>query len=276
MLIAADRETRIQEWRHSVLVKIGKFRQLQKVYMPGAARAMSEAEQERDTDAVPPKAEKVKLFMPSAMVARDENDTLRGCVAGLIGMETKLRVAQCSNSLAKLRARLHAKRHIIGFRNDNTSGQVQATKARSLIGEVGERVQAFAQRYRTGRAAIVALTGDGEYPAFRELKDDDIRLDGDSGETDANARKKLGMIGSGRGERTPRNGPGTSRRIMSWIWTAPGALDDEEQQIHECECNRNSVAEMLILISCPRRVGARVRAQSQMDGGSLAVEGGDA
>jgi hypothetical protein len=246
VLIAADRGTRIQEWRHSVLVKIAKFRDLQKIYMPGAARAIAAVEQERDTEAEPPKPERVQLFMPSAMIPEGENDTLRGCVVGLVGMETKLRVGQCSNSLAKLRARLHAKRHIIGFRNDNIGGQVQATKARSLIGEVGERVHAFAQRYRTGRTALVALTGDGAYPAFRELKDEDVRLDGDSGETDANARKKLAMIGSGRGERTPRNAPGTSRRIMSWIWTAPGALDDEEQQIHECEYDRNIVAENLM------------------------------
>jgi hypothetical protein len=236
VLIAADRETRIQEWRHSALVKIAKFRELQKIYMPGAARALADAEQERDADAEPPKPERVKLLMPSEMVPDGENDKLRGCVVGLMGMEIKLRVGQCSNSLAKLRARLHAKRHIIGFRNANVSGQVQGTKARSLIGEVGERVQAFAQRYRTGRAALVAMTSEAAYPAFRELMEDDIRLDGDSGETDENARKKLALIGSGRGERTPRNAPGTSKRIMSWIWTAPGALDDEEEQIHGCEC----------------------------------------
>ncbi|KAF7289354.1 CxC2 domain-containing protein [Mycena indigotica] len=26
--------------------------------------------------------------------------------------------------------------------------------------------------------------------------------------------------------------PGNTKRIMSWIWTAPGAFDDEEEQLH--------------------------------------------
>ncbi|KAJ7828475.1 hypothetical protein B0H14DRAFT_3466313 [Mycena olivaceomarginata] len=217
-LVAADRENKIQEWRHALLVKIAKFRTLQKIYMPGAARALEAAEGERDADVPPPKAEAVKLLMPSEMTPDNDNDTLRGSVLGLVDMEAKLRVAQCENSLASLRSRLHAKRHLITFRNSNVTGQVQSTKARTLIEQ--------------GRAALVALKGAAAYSHLRELHPDDVRLDGDNGESDVAARKKLAMMGAGRGARAPRNAPGMSKRVMSWIWTAPGALDEVTMHDH--------------------------------------------
>ncbi|KAJ6506111.1 hypothetical protein DFH09DRAFT_1375122 [Mycena vulgaris] len=224
VVLAADRDNRIQEWRHALLVKIEKYRNLQKIYMPSAARSMEEADGDRDPDAAPPKPERVKLFMPSQMVPDSEGDMLRGCIWGPLGMEAKLRIGQCNNSLASMRSRLHAKWHLIGFQDENVTGQIQSTKARSLIGEVGERVQAFAKRYRHGREALLALEGAEAYPRFRELKANDIRLDGDAGESDVAARKKLGIIGVsvGRAFRGMRRGRRT-----------PGALDDEEEQIHE-------------------------------------------
>ncbi|KAJ7123795.1 hypothetical protein C8R43DRAFT_1135846 [Mycena crocata] len=230
VLVAADRENKIQEWRHALLVKIAKFRTLQKIYMPGAAAVLEEAEGGRDTDEAPPKPEMVRLFMPSQMPA--EGDALRGCVTGLLGMEEKLWVAQCDNSLVSLRARLHAKGHLIGFRNSNVTGQVAATKARTLIELVGERAEAYAKRYRRGWVALRALRGAEAYPHFRQLVPSDVQLDGDVGESDARSVKKLGMLASGR-HREPRHLAGTTKRIMSWIWTTPGALDDKEERVHE-------------------------------------------
>ncbi|KAJ7083274.1 hypothetical protein C8R43DRAFT_1142719 [Mycena crocata] len=227
VLVAADRKNRVAEWCHALLVKIAKFRTLQKIYMPGAEQTII------DLEAASPKPERVKIFMPSEMPAEDKNDELCGCVSGLLDMETKLHVAQCNNSLASLRSRLHAKHHFIGFRDKNITGQVYAMKARTLIDGLGERVQVYARRYRKGRQALVALRGAEVYPDLRKLEDDDIRLDGDAGETDAAARKKLGMIQAGRGARTPRSAPEESTRIMSWIWTAPGVLDDKNLRIHK-------------------------------------------
>ncbi|KAK6988081.1 CxC2 domain-containing protein [Favolaschia claudopus] len=226
-LVSADRENKIQEWRHALYVKLNKFRNLQKIYMPGCAAVLENHEARRDPDAPPPKAEVVKLFMPSEMVAAMPGDPLHGCIAGLAEMEAKLRVAQCDNSLALLRSRLHAKRHLISFRNANIVGQNLSTRARTLIEEIGDRVESYANRYRKGREALISLKGADKYPHLRELKPEDVQLDGDAGESDSAARKKLAMIGAGRGARAPRNAPGTSRRLMSWIWTAPGALDEE-------------------------------------------------
>lgn len=235
-LIAPDREARIQELRLALLKKMLIFRKLQAVYMPGAGRAILADEDTRDSDAPPPKAELIKLYMPHELPAAERE---RACVCGLPEMEAKLRVAQCTAALLMVRSRLHAKRHLISFRNENVTGQIQSTKARTLIGQVGDRVTASAQKYRKGRAALVALKGAAFAPHFRDLKDDDIRLDGDYGESDAAAKKKLAMISAGRGARTPQNAPGTSKRIMSWIWTVKEGSGDDAQDLHDCKCSVN-------------------------------------
>ncbi|KAJ7884181.1 hypothetical protein B0H14DRAFT_2564560 [Mycena olivaceomarginata] len=224
VLIAADRENKIEEWRHALLAKISKFCTLQKIYMPGAAAAMEIAEADRDPDALAPPSRENQ-----ALDAQRDAHRRRGRRLARV----KLRVAQCNNSLASLRSRLHAKRWLIGFRNENVTGQVHATKARTLIGQVGERVESYAQRYRRGHAAVVQLKGEGAFPYLRELKPEHVVLDGDYGESDAAARKKLAMIGGGRGARAPRNAPGTSKQVISWIWTSPGALEKEEERLHD-------------------------------------------
>jgi hypothetical protein len=234
-LLTADHESKLHDWRRALLVKIDKYRDLQKIYMPGAAQVIEVSETARDSDAPPPKAEKIKLWMPSEMPATGD-DPFRGCVKGLLDMEAKLRTVQCNNALVKLRARLHDKRHFIAFRNDHIAGQVQATKARTLIGQIGERVNACALKYRHARAALILLSGEAVPAAFRELRPEDVRLDSEEDENDLATRKKLAMISAGRGARPSQNAPGMSRRIMSWIWTAPGALDDEEERLHDCEC----------------------------------------
>ncbi|KAJ7480228.1 hypothetical protein B0H11DRAFT_1724998 [Mycena galericulata] len=224
-LVTANQEEKLHDWRRTLLVKIRIFRDMQKRYMPGAAQAIAVAEAARDEDAPPPKAEKIKLLMPSEMPV-DAREPLRGCVSGLLEMEARLRVSQCDNALAKMRSRLHAKRHLITFRNDNVAGQKGSTKAATLIGQVGERVEASAKKYRHARKALISLKGPEYAPRFRPLLPEDIQLDGDAGESDVAARKKLAMIGAGRGARAPRNAPGMSKRVMSWIWTAGGATDD--------------------------------------------------
>ncbi|KAJ7509953.1 hypothetical protein B0H11DRAFT_2215787 [Mycena galericulata] len=231
-LLTADRESKVQEWRHALLVKIRQFRELQKTYMPGASHAIAKDDAAHDPDLPPPKAETIKLYMPSEMESRPA-DPLRGCVKGLLGMESKLRIAQCNNALAKLRQRLHAKRHFLMFKTVNIGGQKGGTKAQILVEQIGERVDAFAEKYRHARRAIISLEGETFARKFRALQKEDIQLDGDAGESDAAAWAKLAMIGAGRGARAPRNAPGTSKRLMSWIWTAEGALDDDEERLHE-------------------------------------------
>ncbi|KAJ7601753.1 hypothetical protein DFH06DRAFT_1024912 [Mycena polygramma] len=197
--------------------------------MPGAARLLDEEEAARDSDAPPPKAEAIKLWMPSEM---EPSDREAGCVRGLPKMEAKLRTSQCLNALITLRSRLHSKRFFIGFRYSNIQGQVHGTKANTLQAQLGERVTAAAEKYRVGRAALLRLEGAAMDPQFRPLTEGDLQLDGDDGESDLASKKKLAMLGSGRGARAPRMAPGTSRKVMSWIWTAQGGANEGEEALH--------------------------------------------
>ncbi|KAJ7854120.1 hypothetical protein B0H13DRAFT_1903764 [Mycena leptocephala] len=178
VLVAADCETKIQEWWHALLAKLVKFRNLQAIYMPGAAATIAEAEEAHDAATSPPKPELVQLFMPSDLAALGLADALVACVLGLVEMEAKLCVGQCDNSLASLRSRLHAKRWLIGFCNENVTGQIQATK-------LGEQVEGYAKRYRKGHSALRALKGKVIHPHLRLLRLEDVQLDGDNEESDA-------------------------------------------------------------------------------------------
>ncbi|KAJ7184066.1 hypothetical protein C8R46DRAFT_1208297 [Mycena filopes] len=229
-LVTADRASKIHDKRVALLVKLGKFRKLQAVFTPGALRSLEVERAGRDSEAVEVKAESIKLYMPSDLSAVEREV---GCVAGVVAIERRLRENQCHNALVQLRAHLHTKRHLIGFRNTQVTGQIKATKARTLIAQVGERATAAGDKYARGRAALTALEGE-EYAAhFKPLKSGDITLDGEQEMTETAARKKLAMLGAGKGARTPCHVAGTSRKILSWIWSATGALEDDEKSLHE-------------------------------------------
>ncbi|KAJ7143232.1 hypothetical protein C8R46DRAFT_1046246 [Mycena filopes] len=203
-LVVPDRESKIQERRLALLAKLKRFRQLQAVFMPGATRILGAEEAERDSDVAAPKVEAVKLWMPHEL---DAAGCVTGCVRGLVDRE-----------------------HFISFRNANITGQIHATKANTLIEQLGERVVASAEKYWQGHAALVRVQGAAVEKQFQPLKDAGLVLDGDYAESDAGAAKKLAQIG--HGARAPRNAPGTSKHIMSWIWTAQGGAVEGEEHLH--------------------------------------------
>jgi hypothetical protein len=231
-LLTADREGKLQERRIALIAKLRKLRNLQKIFTPAAIAALERDEAARDPDAPPIPMEKVKLYLPSALT---ESERRYGCQRGVVEMEAKLRLAQCGDALANIRCRLHAKRFLILFRDRNVTGQVRATKSRTLIQQVGERVTASAQKYTQARNALIQLLGADSCPQFKELKAEDLTLDGQVEDNDAAAAKKLKMIAAGKGKRTPRHVKGSSKRVMSWIWTAQGSDSSDEVQLHECE-----------------------------------------
>ncbi|KAJ7058422.1 hypothetical protein C8F01DRAFT_1303976 [Mycena amicta] len=219
-LLTADRQIKIQESRDAV-------------YMPGAAAAMSTHDAQRDNEAPPPAVEDIMLWMPSDMPPGPNG--FHGCLPELPVLEEKLRVSQCENSLSQLRFTLHGKRWLIAYRNANVVGQVQSTRAAKLLSNVTARGLRLAERYRRGFTALCGLGSIHKHERLLELKADDIRLEVDHDQSDLDASKKLAIVG-GRGNARPiRNmrNVGSSRRVMSWIWTAPGAFDNEEQQLHE-------------------------------------------
>ncbi|KAJ7466765.1 hypothetical protein B0H11DRAFT_1921662 [Mycena galericulata] len=234
-LVTADRESKLQELRMSLFSKLARFRDMQRIYTPAAIRAVEQEEAKRDPDAEPPKAERVKLWMPSELAAA-ERDV--GCLAGVAEMEARMREGQCANTLDELRDRLHTKRHLIGFRDSNITGQKKATKAQTLLSQIGERADLLADKYRRAREGLSALRGATYAPQYRELKKEDMTLDGEVGDEDVAARKKLALAGVGKRGRLPRHLDGSSKKTLSWLWTAAGITlspDDEgaEAALHE-------------------------------------------
>ncbi|KAJ6481585.1 hypothetical protein C8R47DRAFT_933115, partial [Mycena vitilis] len=224
-LLAAEQSERLTEMRRSFFTKLARFRKLQAIYMPGAVEELEEAEDSRDSEMPPPKAEDVRLYLPSGRRSADQDE---GCKAGLAEMEAKLREGQCRDSLRNLRTRLHAKRHLLDHRDDgNVAGQRAATRSYTLIGRIGERVDGAAAKYRRARLALMALRGRDAGITWRDLKAADVQLD-EEREIDAKARRRLGEIGSGRHR---RKGPALSSkdRHFSWIWTEGGGPGEDEK-----------------------------------------------
>ncbi|KAJ7709331.1 hypothetical protein B0H16DRAFT_1480957 [Mycena metata] len=224
VLLAGDHQARLQEMRISFFSKLAGFRRLQAVYMVAAVAAVQAEENARDPDVPPPKAEDIKLYLPSGLT-RAQQQT--GCRKGLAAMEARLREGQCSDALKQLRGRLHTKKHLLLFREGGGAvGQRSSTRAQTLI----ERVDAAAAKYRRAREALIALRGAAACEGYRELKASDIELD-EEREVDVAARQWLGNVGS----KTRRRGPAISskKKTFLWIWTGGGGPGEDEEVLHE-------------------------------------------
>ncbi|KAJ7180030.1 hypothetical protein C8R43DRAFT_871280 [Mycena crocata] len=218
-LLPASLDEKMEEMRVAFFSRLSGFRKLQEVYMRAAVRLLEEAEDGRDAELPPERAEDVTLYLPSDLTAADRES---GCRAGLGRMEAKLREGQCQDGIDYVRNRLHAKRHLLMYRPTNVAGQRGGKRSNTLLERVGERVLVGAQKYRRAREALIALRGAEACTEYKALADEDLILD-EERENDARARKKLGNIGSGKST-AKRQGPAISskEKRMSWIWTAGG------------------------------------------------------
>ncbi|KAJ7839301.1 hypothetical protein B0H13DRAFT_1650261 [Mycena leptocephala] len=212
-IVMADRESKLQEQRLALQAKLRPFRVLQQIYTPAAVRTLS------GSRGVAGQGREHRLFLPSELTGMER---AAGCQEGLAEMEAKLRKAQCNDALVKLRAGLHAKRHVMYWKSSNITGQNGATRSQTLVGQINDRISATATKYREARRALLSLKGADYAPHLQPLKDADLTLDGDIKDDESAAKKKLAMISAGKGARTPHHLAGTSRTVMSWIWSRAG------------------------------------------------------
>jgi hypothetical protein len=213
--------------RLSLLKKVRTFERLQTTFMPGVVALKEAAEEARDSDAPPPKAEHIKLWMPSEL---ESGERRRACRKGVADVEAKLRRAQCVDALDVLRSRLHAQTHLITWRNANSVGQRAATRSATLISRVGDRIDRVAGKYRRAREAVIALKGQNFAPEFKVLEPSDLNTNVEE-ESDALARKKLSKLGSSK---RARNEPSNKPKKFSWIWTVGGGPGEDDVQLHDC------------------------------------------
>ncbi|KAF9012294.1 hypothetical protein BDZ89DRAFT_1142896 [Hymenopellis radicata] len=238
-------ESKVHQRRRGLTVKIKEFRKWQAVYMPGVDGILKEDEHKRrETQSSAPLAEDVKLYLPSQCAGRLRRRSK--CPKRLINQEATLRKGQCSDALDRLRSRLIAKRYLTNFRNAHHVGQKDTTRSSKLLSSMSAKVQQATRKYRVARAALADLTGEASCGAFRVLHDSDVKVY-QTAESDAEAVKKLGRLDRrdsrvtasgrvkrGKGKRTVHVA-GETRATMSWIWTASGGPDAEEDgYLHEC------------------------------------------
>ncbi|KAF9014806.1 hypothetical protein BDZ89DRAFT_918102, partial [Hymenopellis radicata] len=233
--LTAAKETKIQEQRTAFFKHLKPFRNLQFKFMPAVEELLEEEEDDRDPDADPVAAENVKLYLPSDVMSVDA----ASCPARMKTIETQLRRAQCSEALMTLRLRLHAKSHVIKFRNNFVTGQKRGSRARTVIDTISDRVDAIAAKYRQSRAALLALVGEAGCGSYYELKPEDVStkfslqaIDDAAMEAETEAAVLEGEENTGAEQR------GSSRRKLSWIWTVAGGPDGDDEYLHECKWQR--------------------------------------
>ncbi|KAJ7889257.1 hypothetical protein B0H13DRAFT_1888092 [Mycena leptocephala] len=220
-LITADRESKIQEHRFALHAKLRTFRTLQQIYTPAAAAAVEREERSRNPDATPVKPENIRLFLPSELT---DSEWATGCQEGLAEMEAKLREAQCNDALVKLRGHLHAKHHILYWKPSNVTGQIGATCSQTLIGQISDRITATATKYRDARRALRSLKGTQGFRSHTGWRREGRRV---------SCEEEISNDLSWERRQAARHMAGMSRTVMSWIWASRGALDPEEDGLHE-------------------------------------------
>ncbi|KAF7293677.1 CxC2 domain-containing protein [Mycena indigotica] len=99
-IISADRSSAIQEQRFSLHKRLKIFNDLQLTYMPGVEDLRAREDELRDPDEPPPKAEHIKIYLPSELSADDRRTY---CRRGVADAEAKLRLGQCADALMVLR-----------------------------------------------------------------------------------------------------------------------------------------------------------------------------
>ncbi|CAK5279026.1 unnamed protein product [Mycena citricolor] len=230
--VSLHRQNQVEDYRLSFLSKLGPFRGLQQVYTMASIRALENDTRQREGAATSTALlpEDVKLYLPSAL---PPGERALGCQSGVAEMEARLREAQCTDALAALQKHLHAKRHLWFWKMKRSKGQKAGAQAYGIVKQIDGRIAQTAAKYRAARSALIALKGAAHAPHFQALLPEHISLD-DVSNMDAEAVQRLKKADAGRGERAARQQPGTSKKVMLWIWTVkvPG-VEGSEMTIHD-------------------------------------------
>lgn len=159
--------TTVVERRTTLLKRFKRFRELQRVHMPGFDPAQHES------NPAPINVEDFVLHMPSELT---KARVRRFCPNGLADLEDRIRFAQATDALESLRHHLRTRSFANQFKIANVTGQIQNTRAREAQGRIDDKVRAAADEYRRARAALTKLRGPGTWDtSLRALNKADVR-----------------------------------------------------------------------------------------------------
>lgn len=213
--LTANQAAAIQVRRQTLRKQITRLRPLQTVYMPGVGLRI----ERQMVDGVPVPAEKVLLWLPSALTRAEREEV---CQPGLAVMEEKLREGQCFDTLNKIRAALRAKTHFIQHKNANVRSQRRTTRALNLIDGFTSRINSSFLKYNTARAALLALRGPGDWEnTLRVLLKEDLKAPSGLEFGIEDATSGIGADGRPLAKRhleRQKRALGEGYRVISWIW----------------------------------------------------------
>ena len=197
--------------RHALRRRIYKLRELQAVYMPAALPVLAEDDRSQcNVEDI----ESVRLGLPSDISAAHRS---RVCPLQVQQAESRLREAQCRDSLKDLRSKLHTIAHLFAYKARHVRHQNANTRVRADIATHERRKDRTVERYRRARGALLALTKGGQWEReLRELKDEDIRH---LSEDDPTRKRKRD------------DGTGEGTRKISWIWQGADRDDDSTDSL---------------------------------------------
>lgn len=165
------------------------------------------------------------LYLPSELTKRDIR---KFCPNGLAGLENRLRYAEATDSLEKLRHHLRTRSFANKFKVANVTGQIKNTRARETQARIDDKVNAAAATYRRARAAVKKLRGEGPWELkLQVLEKSDIRALNER-ELTQQEKSEVAAVHAANGvitsvdledeRRASTLAVGQGARAPSWIW----------------------------------------------------------
>ncbi|TRM55184.1 hypothetical protein BD626DRAFT_579197 [Schizophyllum amplum] len=226
-------QTELARKRVKLANTIANLRDHQAVYSPRALQRSAEWSDDPANANVP--IEQQPLFLPSALSPEDR----ASCLDDVVGIEYRIRDAQCQTSLDMTRNLLLIKARMLTFKNANLRAQGATTRARASIGSNDEKIQVFARKYVDARAAFFALKKDDEEPAHNwhalDPKKDLRCMQDPEGKGSGSKRTRDEEEGDATRShlQTLRDATGEGRRVISWIWTGVDTAGQEGGAMYE-------------------------------------------
>ncbi|KAJ7773599.1 hypothetical protein DFH07DRAFT_952645 [Mycena maculata] len=160
--------------RTTLLKKIHKFREIQRVYMPALCSLLSDTQKQVFDGNGEHLPEATRLFMPSEL--SDAWLRARACAAGLPEIEARMREGEAGEALDIVQLGLRTRTMTNRYKLQNWTGQGMMTRAQGILRQINIKIHAGKLRYRYARAALLALRGHGVWEErLKVLGDDDVR-----------------------------------------------------------------------------------------------------
>ncbi|KAJ6579040.1 hypothetical protein DFH09DRAFT_1310403 [Mycena vulgaris] len=226
--------------RMTLLKKIHRFREVQRVYMPSLRGFLSDWERQVLDGNGEQAPETTRLFMPSEV--SEPTNRRRACAVGLGEIEARMREGEASEALEVVRQGLRARTMTNRFRIKNYTGQGALTRGQGILRQINLKIHLAKLHYRYSRGALVALHGNGVWEErLKVLRDDDVwalneRSLAAEGEAQGEQLDDLARaVGSAAGVSVVEGlAAGECRHTLSWIWYTVGTTtDDDDPKLHE-------------------------------------------